>query len=86
MTAAAPRSPAALTAGGLRARTADGIRVAFEANGTVSTPIGELDVSIEDWRWIARSVARRLGRSVTTMRTPTHVSARLERPPLASMS
>ncbi|NQX18038.1 hypothetical protein [Rathayibacter sp. VKM Ac-2857] len=78
MTAAPPRSPAALTTGSIRARTAEEIRVAFEADGAFSTPIGELEVSIEDWRWIARSVARRLGRSVTTTRTPTHVSAGLE--------
>lgn len=49
------------------ARVADEIKAGLIARGSVSAEIDKLPVSVDQWRKLARQVARDLGRPVRTM-------------------
>lgn len=51
------------------------IREAFEADGSVSQSLKSLTVPVEEWRRIARAVARELGHPVQTVLSPDAVHA-----------
>ena len=53
------------------------IRGALEADGSVSQSLKSLTVSVEEWRRIARAVARELGRPLQTVVSPDAVHAAL---------
>lgn len=55
--------------------TAGYLRNGLIEDGFVTVPVAELTVSVQDWRRIARAVARDLGRPVRTMLVGSDVTA-----------